>query len=230
MKKTIGVLALVGLCFVLGYWGNSPKALSKKRPEAAPLELKKSLPTAPRGGSVSAATVSPASSERRVLPAPQIREVKYHPRAEGEWQGMPVDIAVTPYCEKTDDCQLARACSEQVCTVCLENRDCGAGEVCVLDHCLLEENASCTEAKDCPSNELCMLESTGSDALSDRRGNKFLLAECTTNGHGKNREQPKVEAVLPELAPDPPAGPGSVQTSGLKQLQSQFAQGTIHED
>ncbi len=226
-KKSIYGLILIGLFFWLGYEGNRSLSPREDAPTAQRLNLKPSVSVLPRSSRGVVAAVEEPARERRVLPPPQVREVRYHPRAEGEWQGMPVDIAVTPPCDTTDQCQLALACTKQVCTVCTEDRDCSGGEICVLDHCLVKENAGCVAARDCPDQELCMLESTGSDAFADPRGNKFLFSECTESGRGRNKMQPREEAVLSEPAPDPPSGPGSFQTSGAKDLQLQFARSEL---
>ncbi len=105
----------------------------------------------------------------RVLPAPS-----YHPRPEGEWDGMLVDTSIQPYCAGAASCGLGRACIENRCTVCSRDSDCARGEACVLDHCVEQAKVTCRSREDCRGDELCVL----SGYSADPRGNRDMEATC----------------------------------------------------
>jgi len=158
---------------------------------------------------------------------PQAREVRFHQRPEDEWQGMLIDVAVRPPCETTSSCQLSLACVEGTCGPCGADADCAGGERCVLDHCLLRDNAGCVSSRDCPNSELCMIVSEGSNALRDIRGNLFLRSICTTNGRAPGRPQPYEDELEVYQAEDPPALLGPAPNIAIEHLQSSFASGGI---
>lgn len=149
----------------------------------------------------------------------QVAKVEYHERDPGEWKGMRLDISAKVQCETSDTCQLSTACVDEICGACDQDSDCAKGEACVLDRCLLEENADCRNRKDCPDEELCMIERTGSDALKDHRGNMFLESKCSQDGVLPSKPQPQEEVQVVQ-APDPPnwARPDS----GVKKLVEKF--------
>lgn len=131
----------------------------------------------------------------------RIHNLKFHPRASEEWQGMPIDLSVRAPCEPAVGCQLSLACREDgFCGPCRTSADCMGSEVCAVDHCLLRASADCSRRSDCPEGEMCILVRWGSDAFSDVRGNKFLRSSCTSKGQGPSHEQLKAEIV-------PPTGP-----------------------
>jgi len=130
----------------------------------------------------------------------------YHPRAEREWQGMRVDMSMRALCEGAKSCGLAAACLEHQCGPCDSDDQCGDGEVCVLDHCLIAENVQCRSRRDCPGSEaLCVL----SGYSSDPRGNGEMRAYCL---------EPKGGVALPtdlRLPEGLPAAPPPVDGSAL---------------
>lgn len=114
-----------------------------------------------------------------VRPAPQ-----FHPRDDGEWQGMLVDLTSQAVCGAADGCGLAMACHDAVCGPCTQDSECASGEQCVLDHCVESRNVSCTTAWDCRADELCVL----SGYSSDIRGNRDMLAFCQSSAGGEEIE------------------------------------------
>jgi hypothetical protein len=184
---------------VLGFlvWRGVQPTATRFLPQGAPEVL---VVRAPRPGRVEL----PTAVTQLPAPAPEtggVRRLQFYPRREGEWQGMPVDMAVRAPCEPQLGCQLALACREDgFCGPCRTSSDCMGGEVCVLDHCIARASAECQSREDCPGGELCVLRRWGSDAFADTRGNKFLSSSCTVQGRGLERQQPT------ELPP-PPSGP-----------------------
>jgi hypothetical protein len=161
---------------------------------------------------------------------PHAREVKYHPRAPEEWQGMLIDVAVRPPCEKSSLCQLALACVDGTCGPCSESSDCAVGEVCVLDHCLERARVECTRAKDCADGELCIVQSEGSDSRRDVRGNLFLKSTCTSGGIVPGRPQNYDEEPEIYVAEDPPPLPPGSWVSGPQELEDAFATTAVADE
>jgi hypothetical protein len=54
-----------------------------------------------------------------------------------------------------------------------------------------------------------MIESKGPDAFADPRGNAFLKSYCTTEGRGRDRQQPKEEVKIVHAPKPPPVHPSS---------------------
>jgi hypothetical protein len=119
---------------------------------------------------------------------------RYRPRADDEWQGMLVDLAVKPPCESPTPCGLARACVNGQCVACERDPDCEPGEGCVLDHCIRQENIRCRGHRSCDDGEVCILSGYSSDA----RGNAQMLSQCIPSTGGK--EKPTINSPQP---PDP---------------------------
>lgn len=79
------------------------------------------------------------------------------------------------FCRTPSDCGMALGCfGEDGCGPCTRDRDCGPGEVCVLDHCVLAARAHCRSYRDCPADVHCIL--TG--ISPDPRGNAGMEALC----------------------------------------------------
>lgn len=114
----------------------------------------------------------------------------WSPRPREEWQGMRVNLRDAPHCEDIP-CGLAMACIENRCVACRDDQDCGSGETCVLDHCVLKERRSCTSKDDCDDGELCVLSgySTG------LRGNEEMKAECLSSKEGTPQDESSVEKI-----------------------------------
>jgi hypothetical protein len=97
---------------------------------------------------------------------------------------MLVDLSMQARCGPGDACGLAMACHGTRCGPCSTDRDCESGEICVLDHCLHEEQAECRSRTDCDDGELCLL----SGYSSDLRGNRELTSRCLAAEGGQARE------------------------------------------
>jgi hypothetical protein len=106
---------------------------------------------------------------------------EYHPRPEGEWQGMRVNLALRATCERSEGCGLAMACREGLCGPCEADGECAGGEVCVLDHCVPRAQAACRSRSDCGEEELCVLSGYSSDA----RNNGGMRASCLAGRGGE---------------------------------------------
>ncbi len=83
---------------------------------------------------------------------------RWHPRPPGEWDGMLVNMNLSPPCESKGGCGLARACKEGRCVACEADPDCEVGEVCVLDHCIRGDNVACRRKADCGGRSFCVLD------------------------------------------------------------------------
>ncbi|GEM_PF-1809284 len=149
--------------------------------------------------------------------------LRFHPRAREEWQGMPIDLSVRAPCEPAVGCQLSLACREDgFCGPCRTSADCMGSEVCAVDHCLLRASTDCSRRSDCPEGEMCILVRWGSDAFSDVRGNTFLRSSCTSKGLGPTHEQPRAE-IVPPTGPIVPAA--LAVESDVSDLSAAFVKG-----
>ena len=108
------------------------------------------------------------------IPTDVSRSDPYFPRPQNEWQGMRVRRDFRAVCTQPDGCGQALACLDGFCGPCRASADCADGEVCVLDHCVLEGLADCASASECPVENLCVL----SGYSPGRRGNQALHAFC----------------------------------------------------
>jgi hypothetical protein len=124
----------------------------------------------------------------------------YHPRDKDEWQGMLVNMSMRAMCEASEQCGLAAACINQLCSPCRTDGECAKGELCVLDHCLLAKNVSCRSRRDCSGEEVrCIL----SGYSSDPRNNAELLAACKEAAGGQAQPPDRIQAKG-KPAPRPP--------------------------
>ena len=105
-----------------------------------------------------------------------------HPRDPAEWQGMLVDLDSMAPCDITERCGLAMACIAEKCGPCELDAECAENEVCVLDHCVIKENAGCRSYRDCDDDALCVL----SGYSSDPRGNSDMRAYCLSTSGGSS--------------------------------------------
>jgi len=106
----------------------------------------------------------------------------YHPRDKSEWQGMLVNMSMRALCKGARSCGLAAACLDGQCGPCATDGQCGDGERCVLDHCVLAPNVHCRSHLDCSGDgALCVL----SGYSSDPRGNASMRADCVVPRGGK---------------------------------------------
>lgn len=197
LRWALAGLAAGGLSLWLGYATSRPAPVAKPaagRPAIAWVPMPVTAePDEPQGP---AAAPSPPAHARRLLVA------NYHPRPAKEWQGMAVDLSSMPYCESVRDCPMALACDteHERCGACGSDADCVAGEVCVLDRCVLRDRAACRVAADCPSEQLCVLSDLGRGG----RGNDELRASCQSMNSGT--PQPRVEHPAEAfVGPDTPS-------------------------
>ena len=175
---TLGSIAVIG-AWLLG--GETPEPAEQVAPP----------PPRPRPWTPSAAptAAAPAPKAAPVLAAAVFedeREVAlgrpvYHPRDPEEWQGMRVDLSLTPLCEDSEHCGLARACLDGRCVACTTDSDCGGEEACVLEHCVQATRMGCRSRRDCPSGERCVLTGYGTGV----RGNEGMASTCLAPRGGR---------------------------------------------
>lgn len=148
---------------------------------------------------------------------PASLESTLHPRDTREWQGMLVDLSMQALCDGSTSCGLAMAClPSKKCGPCQRDRDCGNGERCALDHCVLAENVQCTSRSECASGELCVL----SGYTPDPRGNAEMKASCLGAMGGKAQEEKDLEVEGPAAEPEPtPFEPDSMREDIQKLLE-----------
>lgn len=189
----ITLLALA-VSFLVAYrWPNRPARPSPHTGEVGRPSSTRVL----RGGPALAgpAVDTEAGAAHDAVPAGPV----YHPRDEHEWQGMLVDLSMRAVCEGAGSCGLAAACIDGQCGPCDADAQCGEGEVCVLDHCVLSRNVRCRSRHDCSGDDArCVL----SGYSSDPRGNGDMRAECVTPRGGlAQTDAPPIEGIP---APPPP--------------------------
>lgn len=141
--------------------------------------------------------VSPGRSVRTVAsppPAPETARAqseldralgppRWHPRPDGEWQGMLVNLNVQPPCDGPGLCGLARACKNGRCGPCEFDAECAPGESCVLDHCVRSANVHCRRRADCGPRSTCVLSGYSAGV----RGNQEMRAYCLAMESGASR-------------------------------------------
>jgi hypothetical protein len=158
----------------------------------------RSRPVADLSGDFAASPLTPGRPslpDGHSFPSPKREELTgLHPRAQGEWQGMRVDLSVHPDCTESARCGLARACRAGMCLPCLADPDCASGELCVLDHCILSGNVDCRSKDDCETGDVCIL--TGFS--TDPRNNAATRAICGKSFKAPARNwKPAVSGVPP---------------------------------
>lgn len=140
---------------------------------------------------------SPSGSPTAALPAPPASQIvrtpseldralgppRWHPRPDGEWDGMRVNLNVQPPCDGPDLCGLARACKGGRCGPCEVDVECASGESCVLDHCVRSANVSCRRRADCGPRSSCILSGYSAGV----RGNEDMRAYCVAEASGADR-------------------------------------------
>jgi len=130
------------------------------------------------------AAAEPTEFERAIGPP------RWHPRPAGEWQGMLVNLNVTPPCDGPDLCGMARACRNGRCGPCEFDAECGSGESCVLDHCVRSASVSCRRSADCGAGSVCVLSGYSSGV----RGNEGMRAYCLAIESGASQLPPAPES------------------------------------
>ena len=114
---------------------------------------------------------------------------RWHPRPATEWQGMLVNLNVSPPCESSSNCGLALACKRGRCLACEGDSECAVGESCVLDHCVRSELLQCRLTKQCVGDGRCVL----SGFSATPRGNDGMTATCISPTSGAARQPPPPE-------------------------------------
>jgi hypothetical protein len=122
----------------------------------------------------------------------RLHVARFHPRDPEEWQGMPVDLNMSPECDTSSRCGLALACISGHCGPCASDADCAIGEECVLDHCLLRKNVSCRHRRDCDGGDTCMLTGLSPGA----RGNSDMRVVCR-GGSNFMADMPRPDGAPP---------------------------------
>ncbi len=201
--------APVALIAVLAAAGWLAGAATRERPAPA------AASPAPAPGPAGAA---PAAIPRPELPSLAPAGVAVaaadvlHPRPAHEWQGMRVDLSQRQYCEASSYCGLALAClGDQRCGPCQRDDQCAAGEVCVLDHCVLAANAGCRTRAECGGagdDAMCVLSGlTGGEP----RGNAAMRSYCRSSWGGTPQDESAPDARraarLAEAAAQQPVAP-----------------------
>lgn len=145
----------------------------------------------------------------------------FAPRDASEWQGMLVNMAFQALCDVSERCGLAMACHEGKCGPCSLDDDCGTGENCVLQHCLLASQVTCRSQRECPLEEVCMLSGISEDV----RGNREMRSFCSGSAQVVERdaEEEQVarererEAAEPDLRTGAELGESNVLANELRQ-------------
>lgn len=192
-KKYQNIAAIIGLAVTGWFVGRSLGPSERTAPEPVAVDPHVTIrDPALDQRAVAAAQISQRRPElATAVPRP-------HPRAEGEWQGMLVDMSMRQTCDVSQRCGLGLSCrSDGLCGPCEIDSDCASGEACVLDHCLPADNVECTAAADCirlGPEAVCALSGlTGGEP----RGNSKMRAYCLK---GTGGESPSPETAKPRLA------------------------------
>jgi hypothetical protein len=181
------------------YYWLGPKPSGARVVERSTLALNRTAgDTPPFEVSAGRGTEAPATLDDLPDRLPARPEPRYQQRPPGEWDGMLVNLAVTPPCEVGSPCGLARACIKGVCTACVTDGDCLRGESCVLDHCVLSDRVGCRSSKDCENSVHCVL----SGYSPDPRSNGTMRSHCVE----PNRAGGKTATRLPQPTPSSTGG------------------------
>lgn len=114
-----------------------------------------------------------------------------------EWQGMLVNTAISAQvCRQSTDCGRALSCTSRGrCGACQGDSECGSGETCVLQHCLIAEKTTCHSFAECAAGAVCII--VGNPV--GPRGNAELTTACS------NEIQDREEPAPPPVAAPPDA-------------------------
>jgi hypothetical protein len=117
---------------------------------------------------------------------------------------MLVNMPMRALCEGPRSCGLAAACLDGQCGPCATDGQCGDGERCVLDHCVLAPNILCRSHRDCSgAGALCVL----SGYPSDPRDNADMRADGLVSKDGKGLPDNLQRSVgIPAPTPEVNAG------------------------
>lgn len=178
----IGPLS-VAACAVFGLSVRKPPQSQDQVAVAVPSTQKRELPPADmmahRREPEVVATASPVGFHDEA----SLDRYPVHPREPAEWQGRLQELINEP-CNDDGYCGRGRACgADRTCGPCDSDTDCLKGEVCVLDHCLLQANVQCRGRRDCSDGRLCVLEN-GSEI--GPRGNEGVWSVCDDSDKHKH--------------------------------------------
>lgn len=190
----ISVLALVAVVGTIAYrrGARKPEVIARSEIAYAPPVTQLAQPRTrgehPPAPDAQIAVETPQTDLGRALGPP-----RWQPRPAGEWEGMLVNLNVTPPCESPSGCGMARSCKSGKCQPCAYDVECAPGETCVLDHCVKSENVSCRRRSECPDQSTCLLSGYSNGV----RGNENMKAHCVASASGEQRSpsRPPVKAV-----------------------------------
>ena len=144
---------------------------------------------------------------------------------------MLVDLSQRQYCEASSYCGFALAClPDQKCGACTRDEQCGTGEVCALDHCVVAANAGCRSRADCTAagpDALCQLSGLSG---GDPRGNAGMRSYCQVPRGGRDQDEtaadPRRAARLAAAAAQQPVAPPVSAASLRARLDAAGTAGT----
>lgn len=180
---TIPILGLIGFLVMRSEEPQSipHEALTRTRPLAS-----KAPTVAKTAGSTEASqSLTSPSSRSAESKAAQFGPPRWATRPPEEWQGMLINLNITPPCTASSECGLARACIGGRCMPCEQDQQCAAHEACVLQHCVARELVECRTAAECDADSKCIL--TGYS--SEPRGNEGTRAYCQSAKGGVEGEE-----------------------------------------
>lgn len=185
MRRSVIVIVAIASLIAAVLWftlRNRPAAVPRATIAYAPdrvirVPLGRSLEEAPTPPSTRETARAPSELDRALGPP------RWHPRPDGEWQGMLVNLNVQPPCDGPGLCGLARACKNGRCGPCEFDAECAPGESCVLDHCVRSVNVGCRRRAECGPRSACIL----SGYSAGIRGNQDMRAYCVAEESGADR-------------------------------------------
>lgn len=183
----VAMLAIAGLWF--GFGRREPAAIARETLAYSPPPLGEVAPARALTKATNPEPAAPATAPAETEVDRALGPPRWHARPEGEWDGMLVNLNVTPPCESPAGCGMARACKNGKCMPCEVDVDCASGESCVLDHCVKSANVSCRRRADCASGSVCIL----SGYSSGIRGNENMRAFCLAILSGADQLPPAPE-------------------------------------
>ena len=198
MKRPASFLIALAAVLVAALWfwfrgADQPlkrETVAYREERVRPVTQAAPLPPAPSPSEVTAPTEpvpQPATEEVDPFGPPRLFR-----RPPDEWQGMLMDLNVSPPCEEPAGCGMARACKDGRCGPCEADSDCASGEGCVLDHCLKRSNIACHRKVECGDGSSCVL----SGYSNGTRGNEDMRAYCLKLASGAGRLPPREKPAI----------------------------------
>jgi hypothetical protein len=194
---TIGVAAAIALLAFLG--GRWLRRVPEQAQMATSGAVREQVSPQPVFDDEPPIATSDGGTDGSATSTPGLHVPRYQPRDPEEWQGMLVDLNVSAECELSARCGWALACIGGHCLPCVTDQNCAIGEVCVLDHCLLQRNVTCRRRRDCDGGATCML--TG--LSPDPRNNADMRSVCRGGSpYYEQRVAPPRPSVGPQVHPE----------------------------